>query len=313
MKPIRLRLVLIATACDLVLWILVAFFSTSEFYRRAIVLGAAPEWKDVLVVQVVTSLNWAFFTPLILMIAQALPLRPPHRVRNLLIILALIPILAVIRAAFGGAVLDLGEGHAVSRHMVTLSIAIRTHRYSAIIAAIFFVYNFVDIEREASKRERQRVGVQTELARSELDQLRTRLQPRFALRMLRHIAGVLRETPAAADELIVTLGGILRRSMGRESDERIPLADELEHLDRCLELCRAGGRVAVNARYVAGDDVLACRVPAHALQPLIESVVLDLTSGDGGAVEVRCTRDGGDVFIEAGAAMLRIPCEEAPA
>ena len=49
--------------------------------------------------------------------------------------------------------------------------------------------------------------------------------------------------------------------MGRESDEHIRLADRVEHLDRCIDLCRAGGRYPLTARYVGEEDVLASRVP----------------------------------------------------
>jgi LytS/YehU family sensor histidine kinase len=267
----------------------------------------------------VTALNWAMFTPLIVMIAQRLPLRPPHLIRNLILIIALIPPLAITRAAMGGAVLNLGEGHPISADMIKLSIDVRTHRYIAILAAIFFVSNLVDAQREVAKRERQRVRAQTLLARTEIEQLRTRLQPEFALRMLRHIGSVVRDQPRAADALIVTLSGILRRSIGRGEDEQIPLADELEHLDRCLDLCRVGDRFSVAARYVADDDVLERRVPAHVLQPLIETVVLDLTSGDGGSVYVCCKNENVDVswIVAPGGATkwisVRIPSQEATA
>jgi LytS/YehU family sensor histidine kinase len=195
--------------------------------------------------------------------------------------------------------------------MITLSIQIRTHPYAAIIAAIVFVYNLVDAQRESARRERQRSRVQALLARAEMDALRSRLQPRFAVRMLRHIAAVVREQPNAADSLIVTLSGILRRSMARGSEERIPLADELEHLDRCLDLCRAGGGLLVDARYVADDEVLACRVPALVLQPAIESVVVDLIDRGGGSVDVRCARQNGELRIEVGPAVVRVRCAEA--
>jgi hypothetical protein len=320
----RLGRVLLVAAADLAIWILAGLFATSEFYRRAIVLGGEiVQWNDVLAVQMVTALNWAIVTPLIVLLAQRLPLRPPHRIRNAAIVVALLPPLAVLRAAMGGAVLNLGEGDPISLHMVILSIEVRTHRYIAILAAIFFVYYLVDARREAAKRERQRVRAQTLLARTEIDQLRMRLQPQFALRMLRHIGSVLRADPRAADGLIVTLSGILRRSMARGSDQRIPLAEELDHFDRCLDLCRAGDRFSLSARYLAADDVLACRVPPLALQPVIESVVLDLTAGAGGSVEVRCARENDEMQVEVawtvapdGAAMKyksRIPCQEAPA
>jgi two-component system LytT family sensor kinase len=298
LQPRRLRVLLLGTACNLAVWMLVAVFSASEFQRRSIVMRGGQPFAEAFKFQLVMSLVWAFFTPFLLFIAERLPLRPPHRIRNAAIIIALIPLLAIARAAFGGVVNDYGEHQPISKHMITLSVQIRTHRYAAIIAAIFFLSYFADAQREAAAQERQRVRAQTLLARTEIDELRTRFQPQFAIRMLRHIGGVLRNEPKAADALIVNLSGILRRGMGRVSDEQIRLADELEHLDRCIDLCRAGGRFAVAARYLAGEDVLACRIPALILQPVIETVVLDLTAGPGGSVEVRCTRDKNDAVIE---------------
>ncbi|HEY4639813.1 MAG TPA: histidine kinase [Thermoanaerobaculia bacterium] len=316
--PRRLRVLLLVTAGNLGIWTLVGVFAASEFYRRSILMGWTEPFDEALDVQLCTALLWAAFTPILVLIAQRLPLQPPHRIRNAAIVIALIPLLALFRAAFGGVVNDLGEHLPISKHMVTLSIGIRTHRDIAIIAAIFFLSNLVDAKRAATAQERQRVRAQTLLARTKIDELRTRFQPQFAIRMLRHIGSVLRYEPKAADALIVNLSAILRRSMGRTSDERIGLADELEHLDRCLDLCRAGGRFPVTVRYLAGEDVLACRVPALILQPMIETVVLDLTSGGGGSVEVRCTREENDAVIEVcstaasrGTAVtttLRIPC-----
>ncbi|HJQ39998.1 MAG TPA: histidine kinase [Thermoanaerobaculia bacterium] len=319
------RLLLLA-AGDLFIWILAGLFATSEFYRRSIVMGGgvavAVHWNEILNYQMVTALNWALFTPLVVLLAQRLPLRPPHRLRNAAIVIALILPLSLIRVAWGAAMINYGEGEALSAALLVLSMHIRLHRYIIIFAAIFFVYYLVDAQREAAKRERQRVRARALLARTEIDALRMRLQPQFALRMLRHIGSVLRADPRAADGLIVTLSGILRRSMARGNDERIPLADELEHFDHCLDLCRAGDRFSVSARYLAGDDVLACRVPPLVLQPLIESVVLDLTTGAGGSVEVHCARENDEACVEVSWTVApdgpatkytnRIPCQEAP-
>jgi hypothetical protein len=322
-----LLLLFLFAAGDLAIWILAGLFATSEFYRRVIVLGGGgpggETWHDVLAFQMVVALNWALFTPLVVLIAERLPLRPPHRIRNAVIVIALLPLLSVIRTAWGSAMINYGEGEPLSRSLLILSFQIRTHRYIAIFAAIFFVYYLVDAQREAAKRERQLVRAQTLLARTEIDALRMRLQPEFALRMLRHIGSVLRADPRAADGLIVTLSAILRRSMARQGDQQIPFADELEHFDRCLDLCRAGNRFSLSARYLAGDDVLACRVPPLVLQPVIESVVLDLTAGAGGAVEVRCAREHDEMRVEVswtaaphGATLKcirRIPFQEAAA
>jgi Histidine kinase len=316
----RLGTLLLFIAGNLGIWTLVAVYAASEFRHRSIIMGGEVPWNEQIEVQLCTALLWAALTPLLLLLGRCLPFRAPHRVRNVLIIAVLIPLLAVLRAAFGGLVVNLAEHQPMSNGMISLSIGIRTHRDIAILAAFFFVYNLVDMQRESMQRERQRLHAQTLLARAEMDELRTRLQPRFAVRMLRHIAAAIRDEPARADGLIVALSAILRRSMARHTDERVVLSDELEHLDRCLDLCRAGGRVAVEAHYVAADDVLACRVPAHVLEPVIESAVLDLTSGSGGSVSVTCNRAGGETYIDVSVSAsevrqttLRVPCEEAGA
>lgn len=319
----RLSMLLLFAAGNVALWILAGIFATSEFYRRSLVMGGPAIWNEVFDVQMVTALIWAVFTPPVVFIAQRLPLRPPHLLGKAALVIALIPLLAVVRAVFGGALHLLGEDHPIALSFLALSVRVRFHRNIAILGAIFFITWLVDARREAAERERQRVRAQVLVARTQLEELRTRLQPQFALRMLRHLGSVLREKPEAADELIVSLSDILRRSMSRETGERIRLGDELDHFDRCLDLCRAGGRFAVSARYVAGEDVLASRVPALVLEPVLETVVLDLTSGSGGAVEVRCAQEENSVHVEvewtvapdgtARATTLRIPFEEARA
>lgn len=294
----RFGLLLLVAAADLAVWGGAALFATSEFYRRSIVLGGdVVTWNEVLDVQLCTALLWAAVTPLLVLLAQRLPLRAPHLVRNAIIIVALIPCLAAMRAALGGIVLNLGEHEPVALSMIILSLRIRTHRDIAILAAIFFVSNLADMQREAARRERQRAEAQTQLARTQLDDLRSRLQPRFAVRMLRHIGSVLRSSPHEADSLILALSGILRRSMASGAGEPVPLADELEQIDQCLDLCRTGGRLAVKMRYVVEDDVLAWPVPARILQPAIETAVLDLTAGAGGSLEVRCAREAGGLSL----------------
>ncbi|HVG23858.1 MAG TPA: hypothetical protein VND45_06870, partial [Thermoanaerobaculia bacterium] len=179
--PRRMAALLFACACNLAVWMLGGLFATSEFYRRALVMGGAALsmgealWNEGMFVQMCTALIWAVFTPAIVYIARRLPLRRPHLLRNAAIVIALIPLLAVTRAAAGSVVMNLGEHHPVAISMLRLSLSVRTHRNIAILAAIFFICNLFEAQRETARRERQRVRTQTLLARAELDDLRTRL------------------------------------------------------------------------------------------------------------------------------------------
>ena len=130
----RMGMLFVATACNLAIWILVGLYATSEFYRRSLVKNGVVPWNEVLDFQMVSALNWALLTPLVVFIAERLPLRDEHRIRNGIAVIVFLPYLAVFRAAWGGAVLNLGEHDPIDLGMINLSIGIRTHRYSAILA-----------------------------------------------------------------------------------------------------------------------------------------------------------------------------------
>jgi hypothetical protein len=92
------------------IWIVAGLFAASEFYRRSIAMGGRrEEFGNVLRVQMVTSLIWATLTPMIIALAERLPLRKPHLVRNAATIILLLPVIAVGRAILGGVILNLSE------------------------------------------------------------------------------------------------------------------------------------------------------------------------------------------------------------
>lgn len=284
-------------------WIVAGLFATSEFYRRSIAMGGATdELLPILMVQMVTALNWATLTPLLIAIAERLPLRRPLLLRNALILLALLPPIAYFRSVMGSIVLNLGEHHDVSMDMMRLSISIRTHRNVAITAMIFVVTNLVLAQREASARARRELAAQTLLARAELDGLRAQMQPHFLFLTLQTIAEIVHRDPAAADDMIVGLSDLLRRSLTL-GNEPVPLSDELDFVDRTLALYQVCFRVCFNTRlavhFDAGEDVLAARIPPLLVQQLVENAVVNgIAPAGGGAIDIRSWRDGDRLRLE---------------
>jgi hypothetical protein len=208
-------------------WMVAGLFTASEFYRRTLALHGATEHVEyILLFQMVQSLNWAWFTPIVVFLAERLPLRKPHLARNALIVIASLPVLALLRAVAGGAILELGEGGWPTRHMMELSISIRLHRNIAIEVMIIVFTNLLLAQREASQRAQRELDAQTLLARAELDGLRAQLQPHFVFTALQSIADTIEHDAAAADRMIVTLAELLRRSLSADG-EAVPLAEEL--------------------------------------------------------------------------------------
>ncbi|PYQ27968.1 MAG: hypothetical protein DMF56_17640 [Acidobacteria bacterium] len=294
MSNVRTRELLRFTLMLLGVWFVFGVFNASLIHRRALAttLGEI-EWFPVLQFQMCSSLLWATFTPFIIAIADALPIRRPHALRNVILLILLLPALGIARAALGGAVLNLSEGDRISVDMFKLSVAIRTHSYSLLAAIIVGATNMMRLARETGESERRQIALRTRLTRMEMDSLRAQLQPELIFRMLETIAAVIEKDAASADAMIVTLSQVIRRSLAHAG--AVPLGDDLELVARYVELHAMATGKSLTFRCHVDDDLLDIPVPAFLLQPFVDDAIRASAGRDGAAIEVtvQCPDDSG--------------------
>ena len=127
--------------------------------------------------------------------------------------------------------------------------------------------------------------------RAQLAALRARLNPHFLFNALHTVSSLVASDPAAADEAIERLGGLLRYALD-ESTEEIPLEREWAFTRDYLsfERLRLGNRLRV--RETLDPDALASDVPLLVLQPLVENAVRHAIapSPDGATIHVNRDR-----------------------
>ncbi len=258
----------------LFVWVVFGIFNSIEFHRRTVETGNLQPWTEPFYFQLTSSLVWAMFTPLVIFIAERLPIRKPHRVRNALVLLAMTPFLSIIRAAFGGLVSDLGEGRTPTMEFVIRSVNIRFHRYAFFILIIVGVTNLILAQRAAAAHERNALALRTAVSNAELQRLRASMQPRLMFATLDAIAAKVMTAPEVADKMLVLLGDLLRTLLefGRRSS--VTLAEELEVVDRFFEIekIRTDGEFAT--RVDVEEELLAAQIPPLLLHALIESALL---------------------------------------
>ncbi len=128
------------------------------------------------------------------------------------------------------------------------------------------------------RAQAQRVAfsrLETRLARSQLENLRTRLHPHFLFNALHTVSSVMYESPAAADTMLRKLSELLRRTMDGEAAARqeVALSEELAALELYLDIMRArfGERLRVDLD--VAPETRSARVPALMLQPLVENAL----------------------------------------
>ena len=155
--------------------------------------------------------------------------------------------------------------------------------------------------REAKTREVAASRLQESLTQARLAALRGQLNPHFLFNTLNAISTMALKREH--DNVVVTLGylsELLRVSLDDRLPQEVALADELELLDRYLEIqrIRFGDRLSV--RLDIDDDTQGALVPIMLLQPLAENAIVHgIAPVPGpGELRIRAARSDGNLLLE---------------
>jgi two-component system LytT family sensor kinase len=139
-----------------------------------------------------------------------------------------------------------------------------------------------------------------ELSRSQLAALRQQVEPHFMFNTLHSITGLVRDNEnEAAVSMIVGLSEFLRRALEDSHRSQVTLEEEVEYLQRYLDLqkVRFGGRLQVNLDIPA--ELLRAQVPNLLLQPLVENAIKHgiARRAAGGCVRVAAAYRDGKLYL----------------
>jgi two-component system LytT family sensor kinase len=146
----------------------------------------------------------------------------------------------------------------------------------------FFVYGMVagiahalTVTRRLRREREATAKAEALRTHAELSALRAQMNPHFLFNTLHSIAALARTDPAAVEDALERLAGLLRRLLDvrRLSADQVPLGDEWEIVRDQLELekLRFGDRLKVVTDI--DPDALECQIPIFTLQPLVENAV----------------------------------------
>ena len=144
--------------------------------------------------------------------------------------------------------------------------------FTSVISVVFHASSFLDGWREAAVRA-ERLEKETAVAR--LDSLRRQVDPHFLFNSLNALTSLVEETdPARAVRFIRQLSQVYRYVLDSESQELVPLAQEVAFAESYLYLqkTRLGDALAVEMD-LPPAALHAFFVPPLALQLLLENVV----------------------------------------
>jgi two-component system LytT family sensor kinase len=177
---------------------------------------------------------------------------------------------AVLRTFVGHVLVALFLAPPLTLHRLKMTLLLETHTHAVevtIAGAFILLY---DSAQAGLERERLRAA----LTVSRMQQLRAQFRPHFLLNTLNTIATLVHRDPKTADDLITSLGTLLRWTLDLDDVAEIPLEEELDFVRHYLTIqqVRFGPRLEVHID--APDAALQCSVLPQVLQPLVENAII---------------------------------------
>ena len=110
-------------------------------------------------------------------------------------------------------------------------------------------------------------------SQARLRTLEAELQPHFLFNTLHAISSLVHTNPDGADRMISRLSDLLRLTFDRSGAPRVSLQEELEFLQKYLEIEQTRFHDRLSVRFDIDPDTLDAEVPRLILQPLVENAI----------------------------------------
>ncbi len=141
--------------------------------------------------------------------------------------------------------------------------------YSAIVGLSYAM----DYRRESQARAIKEATLETKLVQAELKTLQAELHPHFLFNTLHAISTLVHTNPDSADRMISRLSDLLRLTFDGTGAQAVSLQEELEFLQKYLEIEQIRFQDRLSVRYEIDSETLDAEVPRLILQPLVENAI----------------------------------------
>jgi signal transduction histidine kinase len=141
--------------------------------------------------------------------------------------------------------------------------------YSAIIGLSYAL----DYRRESQARALKAANLETRLVEARLKTLQAELHPHFLFNTLHAISTLVHTNPETADRMISRLSDLLRLTFDGTGASAVSLQEELEFLQKYLEIEQIRFQDRLSVHYDVDAETLDAEVPRLILQPLVENAI----------------------------------------
>jgi two-component system, LytTR family, sensor kinase len=162
-------------------------------------------------------------------------------------------------------------------------------------AAILAISYVIDSKQRLAHQQTETARLSEALYKAQLHALRRQLEPHFLFNALNSISGLVREHKNdAAVSMIAGLSDFLRRCLEESDRQEVPLGQEMEFVQKYLDIQKVRYADRMNLDVQVPDELLSAQLPTLILQPLAENAVKHgiAKRAQGGTIRISACRSG---------------------
>jgi len=164
---------------------------------------------------------------------------------------------------------------------------------------VVMVYYLINYYKNYQEKLMQETLLKQTLQESELNLLKSQINPHFLFNSLNSINSLIITEPERAREMVLELSDFLRYTVRNNENEKISLQDEINNIRKYLDI----EKIRFGSRLVLDEDIdeecLKLLMPNMILQPVYENAVKHGVNESTNAVTIstRCFFEGGELKI----------------
>ena len=280
------------------IWLGFALFDATQtvFVMRS--EGMHHAWVRLFITLLVGWLPWACATPLVLRLGRQYPLAEWTHISTWAIHVAACLTIGLVYAAWRGLFEALLNPWANPTPIPFESAWLKEFEngllaYFILYGTVLAVGSMLDSRERLAQQQTEAARLSEQLSKAQLSVLRHQIEPHFLFNTLNAIAGLVRENRNDdAVSMIAGLSDFLRRILKDSHRQEVPLAEEMDFLQRYLDVQKVRFADRLQLSVDVPHELLVAQVPNLILQPMVENAVKHgiAKRAQGGTIRIRASR-----------------------
>lgn len=277
----------------LVIWTAVGLFFASYSSLWGKYIYKSPiTWEYALKTNLSFYYIWACIAPFVLWLGKRYRFEEGTRTLSLLVHIPTSLLLATIQLIVAEVIVQSFRPEPLHLYDAFRSIQVTFVVYFHINLLTYWAILGIGYGRQYYRKFRDReiraAQLEAQLTQAQLQALKTQLHPHFLFNTFNTISSLMHRNVDDADRVLAKLGDLLRYSLHNVGVQEVALREELDFLQRYLEIEQTRFEDRLRVKVSVDRDVLDMKVPNLILQPLVENAVryAVATQASGASIEI---------------------------